>query len=97
MLTLRLTRITEQPPATPDYVVYSGGLNIGRIYEDVTGAQPAARWYWTIYGVHAGPAVMALQGRAASLEAAKAQLRENWEKWLAWAQLAELPPETGNL
>jgi hypothetical protein len=33
---------------------------------------------------------MQLQGRAASLEAGKAQLRETWQKWLAWAKLAEL-------
>jgi hypothetical protein len=53
--------------------------------------QPEARWYWTIYGVHAGPGVMKLQGRAPSLEDAKAALRVNWNKWLAWAQLAETP------
>ena len=30
----------------------------------------------------------------ATLEEAKAQLRENWHQWLAWAKLAELREDT---
>ena len=47
-----------------------------------------------VNGVHAGPTVMQLQGRAPTLDDAKAALRENWNKWLQWAQLAEIPSET---
>ena len=93
MLTIRPTRITDRLPETPDFEVRSGGLGVGRIYEDATSAQPQFRWYWTIYGVHAGPGVMQLQGREPTLEDAKTALRENWNKWLAWARLAEMPGE----
>jgi hypothetical protein len=89
-LTIRATRITDEVPANADYCVYSGALNVGRIYEDITSQQPQSRWYWTIYGVHAGPSIMANQGRAATLDGAKDQFRDNWHKWLAWAKLAEL-------
>jgi hypothetical protein len=33
---------------------------------------------------------MAIQGRAATLEEAKDQFHDNWQKWLAWAKLVEL-------
>jgi hypothetical protein len=55
-LTIRATHITGEVPDSADYCVYSGGLNVGRIYEDITAQQPKSRWYWTIYGVHAGQA-----------------------------------------
>ena len=60
------------------------------LYEDITTNQPQNRWLWAINGVHAGPDVMKITGRAATLDAAKDQLRLNWIKWLAWAKLAEL-------
>jgi hypothetical protein len=90
MLTVRPTRITGEPLAD-DYEVRSGGFTVGRIYLDRASVQPHLAWYWTINGVHAGPGIMQLQGRTPSLEDAKAALRENWNKWLAWAQLAETP------
>ena len=90
MLTIRPTRITGE--ALPDdYEVRSGGLSIGRIYLDRASVQPDLAWYWSIYAVHAGPGVMALQGRAATLEEAKLALRQNWDRWLAWAELVEAP------
>ena len=90
-LTMRRTNITGQPSTDPDYCVYSGGLCVGRMYENLPGGQPQNRWFWAINGVHAGPSVMQLTGRAPTLDAAKADLRSNWQKWLAWAKLAELP------
>ena len=81
-LTMRRTNITGQPSADPDYCVYSGGLCVGRMYEDITTNQPQSRWLWAINGVHAGPDVMQITGRAATLDAAKEQLRANWNKWL---------------
>jgi len=68
-------------------------LNVGRIHEDVTTTQGQSRWLWAINGVHAhaGSSVMQITGRAATLDAAKDAMRANWEKWLAWAKLAELP------
>lgn len=89
-LVMRPTRIADSPPDFPDYCVYSGGLNIGRLYEDITTTQPQSRWLWAINGVHAGPTVMQLTGRAATLDEAKEQMRKNWDKWLTWAKLSEL-------
>ena len=92
-LTIRATNITGEPRAD-DYDVRSGGLSVGRIYSDRTSTQPHLSWFWAINGVHAGPSVMQLTGRAPSLEEAKVALRANWDRWLAWAKLAELPSET---
>ena len=44
---------------------------------------------YALNGVHAGPDVMEIQGRAPTLEATKADLQANWEKWLAWAKPGE--------
>jgi hypothetical protein len=67
----------------------SGEFALGRIYEEC-GARPELRWYWAINGVHAGPTVMRKDGRTRSLEGAKAQFADNWQKWLAWAGLKEV-------
>src|SRR5947209_17350002 len=69
-----------------DYTVFSGRWGIGRIYEE-RGARPDLRWYWTLYGPHAGLDIIRRDGRASTLEEAKAQLAENWRKWLTWAKL----------
>jgi|GraSoi2013_100cm_1033763.scaffolds.fasta_scaffold13727_2 hypothetical protein len=69
-----------------DYTLFSGEWAIGRIYED-RGALPALRWYWALFGPHAGPHVMRKDGRAAILEDAKVELYRNWQQWLAWAEL----------
>jgi len=71
-----------------DYTVFSGRWGIGRIYEE-RGARPDLRWYWTLYGPHAGLDIIRRDGRASTLEEAKAQLAENWRKWLTWAKLGE--------
>ena len=63
-------RISQRQPDREDYEVRSGELSLGRIYDDISTTQPSQRWYWSIYGVQAGPGIMALQGRAASLDEA---------------------------
>jgi len=37
---------------------------------------------------------MRVAGIATSLDQAKAELQENWEKWLAWANLREVGDAT---
>src|SRR2546428_6838753 len=80
-LTLRPTGL-ESPVYNDlkDYTVFSGRWGIGRIYEE-RGARPDLRWYWTLYGPHAGLDIIRRDGRASTLEEAKAQLAENWRKW----------------
>jgi hypothetical protein len=89
-LTLRPTGLSSPVDRERlDYTVFSGGWAIARIYED-RGALPALRWFWALYGPHAGPPVMRKDGRARSLDAAKTQFADNWRKWLAWAGLQEV-------
>ena len=74
----------------PDYCVMSGEFVVGRIMKDRTGLQTDRAWEWAINGVHAGPPVMKKRGYGPTLDdAAKAQFRENWNKWLEWAALQE--------
>jgi hypothetical protein len=44
------------------------------LYEDRASFQPHDRWYWTIYGVHAGPGVMKLSQRRHSTAGRKSAL-----------------------
>jgi hypothetical protein len=73
----------------PDYCVMSGEFVVGRIMKDRTGLQTDRAWEWAINGVHAGPDVMKKRGYGPTLAEAKAQFRENWNKWLDWAALQE--------
>jgi hypothetical protein len=69
----------------PDYTVYTGGWDIGRIYE-VRGGPNDLRWFWS-FALH-GP--MTRSDRAATLEEAKAQFQKSWDAWKAWAKLEEV-------
>jgi|SRR6267142_2263570 hypothetical protein len=66
-LTLRPTGL-ESPVYNDlkDYTVFSGRWGIGRIYEE-RGARPDLRWYWTLYGPHAGLDIIRRDGRASTL------------------------------
>jgi hypothetical protein len=73
-----------------DHLVMNGELQVGRIYKR-DAASEAEQWLWAINGVQrTGSKVMRVAGIAASLDEAKAELQENWEKWLAWANLREV-------
>ena len=74
----------------PDHVVMNGGLAVGRIYKRDTPDKSDSQWLWAINGVWAEPAIMRFAGIAPSFEQAKAELQENWEKWLAWANLQDI-------
>jgi hypothetical protein len=73
-----------------DYTVYSGEWPVGRIYEERGSAQDQ-RWFWSLLGILANPTDMHTNGRAPTLEAAKAEFEANWRQWLQWAKLRELP------
>jgi hypothetical protein len=81
--------LRPQKRVTPaDYAVMSQELVVGRIYEDRTAPEDS-RWFWAINGVHA-PRIVTTSGRVATPEIAKAQLADNWRKWLARAALQEI-------
>jgi len=74
-----------------DHLVMSGQLEVGRIYKRDTPNESDSEWLWAINGVQrAAPGIMRVAGIAPSFEQAKAELQENWEKWLAWANLQEM-------
>src|SRR6266568_2435351 len=74
-----------------DHLVMHGQLEIGRIYKRDTPDKSDSQWLWAINGVpRAAPGVMRVAGIAPSFEQAKAELQDNWEQWLAWADLQEI-------
>jgi hypothetical protein len=72
-----------------DYAVFSGKWAMGRVHQLADGAEPL-RWSWSLYGVLGKPLGLRSDGRAATLEAAKAQFEASWRQWLEWAMLREL-------
>jgi len=83
-LTLRPTGL--QSPAYedwPDYSIFEGSYR-----NRAVGTQPELRWFWSITVVVDARAGVRADGRAASLEEAKAQFYDNWTKWKAWAKVA---------
>jgi hypothetical protein len=61
-----------------DYEVIQYGRTIGRFYEDKS-APPELRWCWSITVSGNRPDVV-MQGRAATLDLAKARFLSNWQK-----------------
>jgi hypothetical protein len=72
-----------------DYTVFSGKWAMGRIHQFRDGAEPLS-WSWTLYGILGKPLGLRSDGRAATLEAAKAQFEASWRQWLEWAMLREM-------
>jgi hypothetical protein len=70
----------------PDYTVYTGGWDIGCIYE-TRGGPEHLRWFWS-FAVE-GP--MTRSDRVATFEQAKAQFQKSWDAWKVWAKLEEVP------
>ena len=68
----------------PDYTVYCGGWDVGRIYE-TRSAPESLRWSMTVNGL------MTRSDRVATLEEAKAQFQKSGDAWKAWAKLEEVP------
>jgi hypothetical protein len=71
-----------------DYCVIEDGQVIGRIYED-RYSRPALRWFWLITE-YVDPAIgRVTNGRAPTLEEAKARFKSSWSKWRAASKQKE--------
>jgi hypothetical protein len=70
----------------PDYTVYCGGWDVGRIY-DTRGGPDSLRCFWSL--TVNGP--MTRSDRVATLEETKAQFQKSWDSWKAWVKLEEGP------
>jgi hypothetical protein len=67
-----------------------GDANIGRIYER-HGFPDAVRFFWSLHGVVlTRPPDIHTDGHMPSLEAAKAEFKSNWLRWLEWSERAEV-------
>jgi hypothetical protein len=72
-----------------DYTLFSGAWAMGRIYEE-PGSPQRLRWYWSLHGILGKPLELRTDGRAPTLEAAKAEFQASWKRWLEWAKLGEV-------
>jgi hypothetical protein len=69
-----------------DFAVFSGDWAIGRIYERKAFSD-AVRFFWSLHGVvlFRAPGVCTA-GNAPTFEAAKAEFKKNWLRWLEWSE-----------
>ena len=87
-MALKLKKIVDPSPVyqqQPDFAVFSGGWEIGRIFQEVDGL-PEYKWSWAI--LMNGP-IGKRYDCVASLEEAEEQLRGAWGRWKTWAELEE--------
>ena len=62
-----------------DFIVFSGEWAMGRIYEE-RGSRQHLRWYWSLLGILGKPVDLRTDGRAPTLEAAKAEFGASWKR-----------------
>ena len=55
------------------------GVELGRLYEDPTATRPEIAWFWSIIVMGPARQRMKTDGRAPTLEDAKAQFAAAWE------------------
>jgi len=70
----------------PDYTVFTGEWEVGRIYE-TRGGPDSLRWFWSM--TVNGP--MTRSDRVATLEEAKAQFQKSWDgrRGRSWRKLSD--------
>ena len=78
-----------------DHHVMQGGWQVGRIYKRQNALRPETQWLWSISGVYRGPAEARFTGTSGTLDEALAAMKENWDKWLAFAQLTAAATDAG--
>jgi len=84
-LTLRPTRLSDDPDRQ-DWNIFDGDTQpVGRIYEDKTVSVEGSRWAWFLQVTGAGRAGVPITGRAATLDDAKAAFRASYDRWQAWS------------
>jgi hypothetical protein len=92
---LALMQNLEAPRDSSNHYVMSGELRVGRIYQRNAPGKPELQFLWAVNGVYGGPDGMRVAGMAATFDQAYAELQENWEKWLVWADLQEISGSSG--
>jgi hypothetical protein len=82
---LRRVRRLSDDPDRRDYSVFDDGVEIGRVYRNSTSRR-ALPWFWSIIALGPARAHVETDGRAATLEQAKTQFRENWDAFKDYDQ-----------
>jgi hypothetical protein len=73
-----------------EYQVLHGNWQIGQIIKRISALDPKRQWLWALNGVPDGPDNMSRTGFSESLDAAKAEFTDCWERWLGWAGFAQV-------
>ena len=68
-----------------EYDVTHGEFRVGRL----SYVTSESRWCWTMSGVAEGPDDLLRAGVAVTLPEAKAQIDNQWARWLAYANLVQ--------
>ena len=79
-LTLRRTNLSRDPDAQ-DWTIHEDGEDIGRLYEDQNASRPELRWFWSITVLGPARHRMRTDGRAPTLEQAKAEFNAAWDRF----------------
>jgi len=85
-LTLRPTDL-ERSPATADledWIVLDDGMPIGRIYQRHAPANADVAWFWSITTYVEPHSGLRTSGMTDTIDAAKAEFRDSYDKWRAW-------------
>jgi hypothetical protein len=91
-MSLRVKQIEAEWPKE-EYDVMHGQWPVGRISHS-----PDSDWTWTLGGLAGGPDDLRRAGITATLPEAKAQMDDQWAKWLAYVKLEAIEPNgTHNL
>jgi hypothetical protein len=72
------TRLSRDPNRN-DWSIHEDGQEIGRLYEDQTATRPEIAWFWSITVMGSARHKMKTDGRAPTLEQAKADFQTHWE------------------
>jgi hypothetical protein len=86
-LTLHRTNLSPSYRSELHFEVIEDGRAVGRIYEDLQ-APPELRWYWSITAPVGDSPDVVTNGRAPTLDLAKARFLKNWQKCRSAAAIA---------
>ena len=71
------TGLSRDPNAN-GWRVHEDGVEIGRLYEDLTASRPEIAWFWSLTVMGPARRRVKTDGRAPTLEAAKTQFAAAW-------------------
>ena len=69
----------------PDYTVYCGEWDVGRIYQ-TRGGPDSLRWFWSLTVNRSDGAL----GQGGDLGGGQGAVSKSWDAWKAWAELEEV-------